>query len=99
MTKEIKATGVVEKFHKDYIKDAIDAKVRAEWWDWIEAVVAWWFATLLNRWKSSTLDESDTIFLRTLQTLGNIYWRMEKEKKVIHTLDMPRLTNDNIDKF
>ncbi|HNG97157.1 MAG TPA: hypothetical protein PLW93_02690 [Candidatus Absconditabacterales bacterium] len=99
MTKEIKATGVVEKFHKDYIKDAIDAKVRAEGGDGIEAVVAGGFATLLNRGKSSTLDESDTIFLRTLQTLGNIYGRMEKEKKVIHTLDMPRLTNDNIDKF
>lgn len=98
MTEEskIQVSGVVDKYHKDYLKDKINQQFILSTGETVDTVVAWAFASLVKKWIDWNLEKSDDSFLKVLQTIGNVYWRTEKEKKVVHTLDMPKLTSENI---
>jgi len=90
---------VVDKYHRDILKDWIDKQMYEAAGMWVNDFVAKSFVNLMLKWEQWALQKEDWEHLKVLNTIWTIFWWLEKEKKVTHTLDMPKLTNENIDKM
>lgn len=97
MTKKTEIALPVQTSIKDAMQGSIDNKFQEELWSSVFDVVAEAFVDLIKKWKKWELWNNEDKMLKVLQTIWWIYWWQEKEKKVVHTLTMPKLTSQNID--
>lgn len=90
----------IDKYNKELLKDKINKwRIELDDWDiieWINDIVAESYINLLRKWMKWSLDKSDEKFAKILNQVSDIYWRTEKEKKVIHEMKMPILNNSNV---
>jgi hypothetical protein len=62
----------------------------------VPEVVAQAFLVLMTKGRAGTLDKSEALELKVIDSMSNILGWNDKEKKVIHTLDIPKINAKDI---